>query len=169
VRGKLTAKRIGVKDIPFGDPLLLWQTVKQPRYKLGIVPHYVDFSEESIWEFARKHEEVLVIDMLARDAAERIASCENILSSALHGLVVADALEIPNLWTLFSDNKVVGHGFKFRDYYSAFGIDDPIPNRFNRVLPFSTVIEMIGDEWTPKPIEMISHDLLASFPAELKA
>ena len=47
-----------------------------------------------------------------------IAKCEHILSSSLHGLVVADALGIPNGWIKLSD-RVVGDGFKFKDYGTA--------------------------------------------------
>jgi hypothetical protein len=168
VRGKLTAKRAGV-DVPLGDPLLLWQGVKRPKWRLGIIPHYVDFEDRAIYEFAKNNESVIVVDMLARDAADRIATCSCILSSALHGLVIADAMGIPNLWTLFSDNKIVGHGFKFRDYYSAFDIDDPLPFRFESDRSLNDLTHMIEDRWKPRPLQRVQMGLLDAFPRDLLA
>ncbi len=169
LRGKLTAKRLGVKDIPLGDPLLLWTRPKvQVKYELGIVPHYVDWEDERIWRFARKQESVLVIDPLARDVPERMASCKAILSSSLHGLVVADAFGIPNLWTILSDGKIVGGSFKYRDYYSVFNMDDPIPYRFEEVHTLDYVLDRIAERWSPRPLGSIRHGLLSSFPSALK-
>ena len=48
-----------------------------------------------------------------------IASCGAILSSSLHGLVVADSYGIPAAWTSGSP-PLTGGDFKFQDYASAF-------------------------------------------------
>lgn len=48
------------------------------------------------------------------------ASCQRIVSSSLHGLILADALGIPSMWDphpLYYEST----GFKFRDYASAYG------------------------------------------------
>lgn len=47
------------------------------------------------------------------------ARCERIVSSSLHGLVLADALGIPNMWDPWPTDEA--SGFKFRDYASAYG------------------------------------------------
>lgn len=45
------------------------------------------------------------------------ARCQRIVSSSLHGLILADALGTPNLWDPFD----TAPPFKFRDYASAYG------------------------------------------------
>jgi pyruvyltransferase len=45
------------------------------------------------------------------------ARCQTIVSSSLHGLILADALGIPNMW----DPYPTSPAFKFRDYASAYG------------------------------------------------
>ena len=49
---------------------------------------------------------------------DQIKSCENIISSSLHGLIVSDAYGIPNVWIKISDN-INGGEFKFKDYFSG--------------------------------------------------
>lgn len=112
-----------------GDPALLlpkYYTPKIPKvktYKYGIIPHYVDK------EFASKlcanlDGSSIILNIECgnkwREFIDQMHLCENILSSSLHGVIVADAYNIPNAWIEFS-NKVVGDGFKFYDYFLSVG------------------------------------------------
>lgn len=126
VRGKLTRNIIlgqGI-DCPevYGDPALLYPKYYKPdikkRYKLGIIPHYVDATNE--WFKSNVSAEVLKIDILSGidKVVDQLLSCDNIASSSLHGIIAADAYGIPSKWLEFSD-KVLGGGFKFHDYYSS--------------------------------------------------
>jgi len=51
-----------------------------------------------------------------------------ILSSSLHGLIVADSYGIPNAWVRFSDN-ISGGSFKYLDYFASVGRDVQEPVR----------------------------------------
>jgi pyruvyltransferase len=51
---------------------------------------------------------------------ETAARSKRIVSSSLHGLVLADALGIVNMWDPYPPADA-GAGFKFRDYASAYG------------------------------------------------
>ena len=70
----------------------------------------------------------LIIDVQrdCRQVFKDIVKCKYILSSSLHGLVVADSFGISNRWVEITD-RVYGKGFKFFDYYSAFKIPEPRP------------------------------------------
>lgn len=116
----------------FGDPAVLL-----PEYidlskigktrAIGIVPHYVDFEVAS--RILGKYQDVKVIDVKrsVEDVVTDIASCELILSSSLHGLIVAHCFGVRAAWVQFSD-RIIGGGFKFRDYYSSVEVGeiDPI-------------------------------------------
>ncbi len=127
VRGKLTRQHLIEQgfDCPevYGDPALLLPRYYTPRvekrYELGVVPHYVDWDLPEL-EFFRKRSGALMINV--RDDVEtvidNINKCGYIISSSLHGLIVADAYGIPCQWKEWSDN-VVGKGFKFRDYFTV--------------------------------------------------
>lgn len=135
VRGKKTAELLTNVEIKtFGDPGLLCDRLL-PNYRdipktvpLGIVPHYKDRDDPAIRDFIRNNPGTAVIDVFSDTLPylEKLASCRCILSSSLHGLVAADALEIPNSWLTLSDH-VIGEGFKFRDYYSIYDIPEPSP------------------------------------------
>lgn len=122
VRGPLTRSLIDA-EVPeiYGDPALLLphfhtSPVQQIR-PIGIVPHYVDQAEVNVDDTAIK-----VIDVRKpwRTVVDAIRSCEAVLSSSLHGLIVAEAYGIPASWIKITDG-VVGGGFKFNDYYLASG------------------------------------------------
>ncbi len=128
VRGELTAKTISNKKIQtLGDPgllcdLLLPPSKKDKFFKLGIIPHYVDKEHPLLTELS-KYKHVCIIDIFSEitDFLMQVSRCDFILSSSLHGLIVADALKIPNGWIKLSQ-QVRGDDFKFADYYSVFGL-----------------------------------------------
>ena len=103
----------------YGDPVLLLPEVYQPdipkRYDVGIIPHYIDKDNEWV-----SNQNAFIIDITKDpfDVVDDILRCDRILSSSLHGLIVADAYGIPSVWIELSD-KVVGKGFKFRDYFRS--------------------------------------------------
>jgi len=134
VRGPQTRKRLLEQgyEVPeiYGDPGLLLPLYYKPniekKYKLGIIPHYNDF--KSVNPLYEKEKDILIIDLMTNDieATTRLfLQCEKIVSSSLHGLIIAHAYGIPALWMQFSD-KLFGDGIKFQDYYESVA------------LPFST-------------------------------
>ena len=128
VRGKFTRTILLSKgvDCPevYGDPALLMPKFYNPKlekkYDLSIIPHHVD--KVLIPDLQKQFPEAHFID-IQQDIykfIDEVIQSKYIISSALHGLVTADAYNIPNEWREFS-GKVLGHGFKFRDYESSKG------------------------------------------------
>jgi pyruvyltransferase len=54
--------------------------------------------------------------------------CKIVLSSSLHGLVLADSFQIPNKRIVLSNN-IIGGDFKFKDYYSGIDNEYRIPKK----------------------------------------
>ena len=130
VRGPKTRNRILEKgfDCPeiYGDPALLMPNYFKPQidkqYKIGIVPHYVDY--KAIKESFKKNSSVKIINLLTNDVEQttkEILQCHQIVSSSLHGVIVSQAYNIPALWLQFS-NKLSGDNIKFYDYYESVGV-----------------------------------------------
>jgi len=169
VRGELTRKAIGAPHATvLGDPGLLSSKLlrrrMKRRYALGIVPHYVDREDPRLSRIAERYgSDVLLIDVM-RDPLTVLGdvdSCNAILSSSLHGIVAADSLGIPSGWIYLSDD-VVGGGFKFHDYFSAFGEKaDPVglkgDESLSKLLTYPTP--------PSKMVGAIAHKLDASFRA----
>ncbi|MFM7107687.1 MAG: polysaccharide pyruvyl transferase family protein [Planctomycetaceae bacterium] len=134
VRGRLSLERLRIMGADasrtaVGDPgllarLLVPRTPARRRFRLGLVPHYVDDRDPV---FARVHGRVpgtRIIRVATGPAAflAELNECEVVISSALHGLIAADALGIPNVRARVSD-RLTGGDWKFRDYYSAFDVE----------------------------------------------
>jgi len=126
LRGKLSQDYIHVKfgvrlKVPHADPSIILPEIfpftKEKKYKLGYIPHYVD-TRLKFTEYLRKQGVLIIESWDVLTYLEKMNMCENIISSSLHGCIIADAYDIPNKWITVSD-KVVGKGFKFRDYYSS--------------------------------------------------
>lgn len=137
VRGKLSRKRLlslGVDCPPvYGDPALLLPFVYTPasserKYVLGIIPHVDDLNNFAVTNLALQYMNVKIIKLRGykcwHDVIDEINQCEYIISSSLHGIIVADAYGIPNTWVEFSD-KTLWQRFKYKDYYSS--VRDTIP------------------------------------------
>lgn len=131
VRGPLTRAELVKQGIDcpavYGDPALLLPRLYNPRvnqrYTVGIIPHYVDWEHPWV-QRQRSHPGTLVLDVRkpVRRFIRDLKSCEVILSSSLHGIIGADAYGIPSFWIEISD-RVLGEGFKFRDYFASVGVE----------------------------------------------
>ena len=136
VRGPLTRRLVldqGV-DCPdvYGDPAVFMfdkflDLARSGRYKVGILPHYYDAGHPGITRMA-EDDRVLIIDVLkpVAEIAKAFAECEVIVSSSLHGLILADAMGIPSRW-LGVSHMVQKGGFKFQDYFASVGRDEKEP------------------------------------------
>lgn len=145
VRGHLTRKacKLDGKKVMVGDGGLIVKesyekygktlpTIK--KYELGIIPHYVDYKYVSQKSPIAKHPNVKIIRILdpIEKVIEESSQCKCIISSSLHGLILSDSLGIPNRqFRCPTSNKIQGKLYKFRDHYSAFGIDAPTPISIN--------------------------------------
>lgn len=122
VRGPLTKAALGIEgDIALGDPGLLvarWASRGTARWRIGIVPHGMHREDPSLQDLiARCGRAATVVDV-RRDPGSvirHISHCSAILTTSLHGLVMADALGIPAAWTQ-RHPPLWGGDFKFRDY-----------------------------------------------------
>lgn len=135
LRGELSKKRLesaldkDLSYVPLGDPALLSPLLVSNRplkkYKYGIIPHYADRDESMVSQLMDLLPSVRLIDVTVKplEVINQILECENILSSAMHGLIVADAFIIPNVRLIVSD-KIKGGDYKFNDYYSIYKDND---------------------------------------------
>lgn len=132
VRGSLTKNRFpNNSNIALGDTGLLmplvFPKVEKKRYKLGIVLHFVDSEALFVTKWRKSFgSEVLFIGTLDTpdSVISKIKQCENILSSSLHGLIIADAFHIPNARFVCGEtmpSSTYDYN-KFDDYYSSLGI-----------------------------------------------
>lgn len=127
VRGLLSERKMvemgGMRCGVYGDPGLLLPLIYHPdiekTYKVGIIPHWretdwflANFPERHIIDLRTDNVEAVVDDIL---------SCENILSTSLHGLIVSHSYGIPALW--IKRGYINTDGFKFEDYFSSVDID----------------------------------------------
>lgn len=114
VRGKLTADCLGVDSVALGDLGLLASRIwpkSHTKYNIGVVRHYVDHDD---YPFAD-----IVIDATepAEQVVKKISSCRVIMSSSLHGIIVADSYGIPNM-RIARDDVITGD-WKWLDHKSA--------------------------------------------------
>lgn len=131
-RGLLSAERLWkasgqTREIAVGDPgilasLLLDGNSGTKRHALGIVPHYVDRDNALLIELSQRTRHSVIIDVADDPISilQTISACDAIVSTAMHGLIAADSLGIPNTWVKVSD-KIRGGDYKFLDYYSGYG------------------------------------------------
>ena len=136
VRGPYTQERLRKLGITppeiIGDPALILKKIYNPsvekKYKVGIIPHYVDY--EYVKNKLKDNKEIKVIDLITNDiekTIDEIISCENTISSSLHGVIVSHTYDIPSVWVkfsnkLFGNSVAMGNNIKFRDYFTSVGI-----------------------------------------------
>lgn len=119
VRGPLTRDNCGLPaDTPLGDPGLLlplwYPPAKEKRYRLGLVKHMGETRDLGYLQ------PDVVIDSteMPLDVIEGITSCEYVVSTGLHGYIVAVAYGVP------ATPLPLGDGYKFADFLGS--MDRPL-------------------------------------------
>lgn len=128
VRGPLTANDF--PGVAVGDPGLLACDLILPQEKLhnlGIVPHWTDRKLEHRPEFLKYNPLIIRPEQPVMEVLHQIASCRKIVSSSLHGLIVADSFGIPRRFEI-ADQLIIrqhieGGMFKFKDYAASLRME----------------------------------------------
>lgn len=119
VRGETSRKVASAPGVPMGDPGLLASLVWPRQHEgdgVGWVPHYRDSRRSPGFPVSR------VIDVLqpVEKVVDDIQKCSAVVSSSLHGLIVAQSYGIP---TLHEPHFAVRGGLvKFYDHMSALDV-----------------------------------------------
>lgn len=162
VRGPLTRQFLKDQfqiDCPetYGDPALLlpyffpeFQRKQNPKYDYIIIPHY---SEKKL--FPREGIENIIYPTDPWDEIiEKITDSRFVISSSLHGIIVAEAFGIPARLLKITDNEPL---FKYQDYY--LGTNRPY---FQYATSIEEALEMGGEP----PFACDLKKLYQSFPFE---
>jgi pyruvyltransferase len=111
----------------YGDLGLLTRYVIPPpiscnkKYKFGFIPHYIDKKTPLILKAAENPDWTIINIRQAytpKRFVKQLHECDYILSSSLHGIIIADSYGIP-AYHIELSNKLHGGQWKFRDYYES--------------------------------------------------
>jgi len=139
VRGPVTAKIANacgakVPDV-YGDPGLLvpkfYPKEHTHEFSIGIIPHYVNQAEIfSLRPYLPK--EIHLINVLCgvEEFVDQLVRCDAILSSSLHGLVLAVAYGIKCAW-FEATRPLGGDGTKFADFFRSLDIKKVKPLKWH--------------------------------------
>jgi len=141
----------------YGDPALLmpylfpeFKKKKYPEYDYIIIPHY---TEE--WMFPKNvYANVVYPTEPWDEVIRKILKSKFVISSSLHGLVVADAYGIPARCIKVTEYEPL---YKYQDYYTATGRPD-----FQYATTIEEALEMGGEA----PFKCDLEKLYNSFPFE---
>ena len=129
IRGRETAKYLleaGI-NIPdqsvYGDPALILPLFYSPSVnnlkKIAICPHYRH--KLHFLEYIDDKDNLKIIDVQKdmETVVDSISSSSVCISTSLHGLIIAQAYNIPWVWLEIFDNNLGGEDFKFKDFFST--------------------------------------------------
>ncbi|MCK9320175.1 polysaccharide pyruvyl transferase family protein [Methanoculleus sp.] len=135
LRGKLTADRCNLETDTYGDPGLLMPLIYKPnvvkKYKKGYTVHFID---QQAFNKDLPDDELFIDVLQPYDIViDQINMCEHIVSSSLHGIVLAEAYGIKASYVPSYSGGVIGGSFKFKDYLTGTNRDENCLN--DEILP----------------------------------
>jgi succinoglycan biosynthesis protein ExoV len=141
VRGPLTSSALqdrGIVANYITDPgILVSKFFLKPKVvkgKIGLIPYFL--TEQEPWEHITKMLGYVLISptLSVEDFVVQVAECEMIITEAMHGAIIADAMRVP--WIPYSSSTIVHekqtHSFKWTDWCASMGLkfEDFILPRF---------------------------------------
>ena len=171
LRGPTTARLLRSQGIactvPFGDPAtllpLLIENDIAPEHEMGIVPHWSHFHD-----FEREIRDprvrlINVCDSFA-DVARAILSCRLVLSTSLHGVILAESYGIPALLVFYGGHPRCD-ATKYVDYFES--TDRDLHARSIRCV---SDITRLASETSRVPAPRFPRDaLVAAFPYPVRS
>lgn len=155
----------------YGDPALTLPLIYTPRTlkrtEYGIVPHLHDLQNI---KSSFPNERIINLSGEVERIIDEINSCGYIISTSLHGIIVAHAYGIPAIWV--KEGYIYTDGIKFKDYFASVGIplydgadfklNDFIGKRYEELhieikslmLPHKSLIEVQRDIINSAPFEI---------------
>lgn len=125
VRGPLTAQILGLApEMAIADPAILVRllppTTKQKVHRTAFMPHWCQ-AQSGIWQNICHRVGIHFIDPRWQPdkVLEAIAASDFVISEALHGAIVADALRVP--WVAVSSKHHI-QDFKWEDWCQSVGL-----------------------------------------------
>jgi pyruvyltransferase len=163
VRGPKTREellKIGKKCPPVcGDPAILMPfifmpQVTQKKYKVTLIPHYVDTI--TLIPTSSDMHTLHILTKDYQDFITQICQSELVISSSLHGIILAETYGVPAVLLLPEGRNT----FKYEDWYYSTGRYD------------ITIARSVEEALSVKPMALpdlskMQKDLVAAFPAYL--
>lgn len=125
LRGPLTAKGL-TGDFVLADPGLLADELvrdSDKKYNLGIVSHWTDKTLATDPRFKNFNPHIIHVDADPLEVIREISYCKKIVSSSLHGIILADAFGIPRRIEISPRTLTHAHQeggmFKWLDYSAS--------------------------------------------------
>ncbi|GHA42044.1 exopolysaccharide glucosyl ketal-pyruvate-transferase [Amylibacter ulvae] len=174
LRGPLTAVALKMESAPQGDPGLIADRVftgisKTKKYAVGIVPHVLHHNAPLVAKLQDALPNATLINLSTDNVTQttqEIAQCDVILSSSLHGLIVADSFQIPNIWI---DLGAIGNSSRFKFYDYALSVGRVLTSPMNIVDIVANGIPDITDTRYFDHLDAIKDTIENAFPSELAA
>jgi pyruvyltransferase len=114
-----------------------------------------------------------MIDPRTKDSvyvANQIKECRHLYSASLHGLIVADALGIPNTWVVSKKHAIHSTAeIKFLDYFLSVQRPYVPPITFHELRDHEKSIRANETLSYAASVQACKEGLLAAFPKHLKA
>jgi hypothetical protein len=137
VRGPLTRQLVlesGGKCEPvYGDvacfmPKIYWPEVEK-KHDLGLIRHMVHLNRPIRLEGVQEISVIRIGDEEIEAFIRELLACRKIVSTSLHGIILAHAYGIPAEWATFQDGQqgLKGDETKFWDYFESVGIERHFP------------------------------------------
>lgn len=182
VRGYKTKEKI--KELGYevpnivGDPAILLPLIYKPKnekkYNISIIPHYIHYNEYKE-KLESKYNVINLLDNIER-VIDEIYQSHFIISTSLHGIIVAHAYGIKSVRVEDSKRKLSGDDIKFLDYFSSIHLKNYNPIMSQELFNKSEeeLVNIINEDYNevilPKQdiIKEIQYNLLEVFPYKLK-
>lgn len=176
VRGPLSVALLDLPEVAQGDPGMLAADTLGTRPerddRIGLVLHLSQRLSPALAERIKADGRFRLIDVRHRDhmaVVAAIGSCRHVISSSLHGLIVADSFGVPNTW-LDAAGIHKCAALKFHDYAISVG------RVLGRPIQLEAIFDL-ADALPAKPQDLpyagdlarAASGLRAAFPAELMA